>query len=152
MSNSNENHKGFIENAQGKPLVGIHGMKKSLLAEIFDGPLVWVLLGILAVALVAFPLRGGEFLVRLATGRALAEGMTLGSEPFSYALKDKEWVHGSWLFDRLMFGGWQLDGGNGRALVAVKTGFFVLLGLFVLAKAGMGSARQLFGPVYRQLY
>jgi hypothetical protein len=147
MSNSNENPNSFIENSQGKPLVGTHGVKKSLLAKIFDGPLVWVLLGILAVALVAFPLRGGEFLVRLATGRALAEGMTLGSEPFSYALKDKEWVHGSWLFDRLRFGGWQLDGGNGRALVAVKTGFFVLLGLFVLAKAGMGSARQLFGPV-----
>ena len=96
MSNFNENPNGLIDNSQNKPLVGTHGMKKSLLAEIFDGPLVWVLLGILAVALVAFPLRGGEFLVRLATGRALAEGMTLGSEPFSYALKDKEWVHGSW--------------------------------------------------------
>lgn len=120
----------------------------SKIAGLFDATFWWILLSFLAIALAAFPMRGGESLMRLATGRALAEGVTpLGQEPFSYALKDKPWIHGAWLFDRFLYAGWLLDGGQGRFLVALKTAGFLLLGWGVLAKAGRGRVRQLIGPM-----
>ena len=116
--------------------------------RLFDGSVWWALLGFLAIVLTFFPLRGGEILTRLATGRAMAEGtMVLGQEPFSYALKEREWVHGSWLFDRILYFGWQLDGGEGKFLVAAKTGFFVLLSWLLLVSCGKGPSRQLVAPL-----
>ena len=121
---------------------------KSIWAEIFDRSVWWVLLGLFAIALTAFPMRGGETLIRLATGRALSQGtVALGEEPFSYMLKDSKWVHGSWLFDRMLFAGWQLDGGQGKWLVGLKTIGFVLVGWAVFAICGKGPARQLLAPV-----
>lgn len=116
--------------------------------EVFDSSVWWVLLGLFAIALTAFPMRGGETLIRLATGRALSEGtIALGGEPFSYMLKDSPWVHGSWLFDRLLYAGWQLDGNQGKWIVVLKTLGFVLVGWAVFAISGKGLVRQLMAPI-----
>ena len=118
------------------------------IARVFDSTVWWLLLGIFAIALAAFPMRGGESLIRLATGRALSEGaVALGEEPFSYALKDSKWVNGAWLFDRMLYAAWQLDGGQGRWIVALKAFGFVLVGWSVFAVAGKGPVRQLMAPM-----
>ena len=90
---------------------------------------VWLLLAILGVfvgVLSFFPARTPDILLSLAYGRGLADGsITLGAEPFSYAL-GSYWANPHWLFDLVAFGLYQADGQAGFLLIAGKTAVLVI--------------------------
>ena len=90
---------------------------------------VWLLLAILGffVGVVSFfPARTPDILLSLAYGRGLADGsITLGAEPFSYAL-GSYWANPHWLFDLVAFGLYQADGQAGFLLIAGKTAVLVI--------------------------
>ena len=90
---------------------------------------VWLLLAILGVfvgVLSFFPARTPDVLLSLAYGRGLADGsITLGAEPFSYAL-GSYWANPHWLFDLVAFGIYQADGQAGFLLIAGKTAVLVI--------------------------
>ena len=90
---------------------------------------VWLLLAILGVfvgVLSFFPARTPDVLLSLAYGRGLADGsITLGAEPFSYAL-GSYWANPHWLFDLVAFGLYQADGQAGFLLIAGKTAVLVI--------------------------
>jgi tetratricopeptide (TPR) repeat protein len=73
--------------------------------------------------------RNSDFWLHLATGRLLAQGQyRFGVDPFSYTTAGVYWANHSWLFDWLLFQGYQFFG---------ETTLVVLRGLTMVALAGL---------------
>ena len=107
-----------------------------------------LLVFLLGISLTFFPIRGGEFLTKISAGRALANGTTtFGQEPFSYMLKDDNWVHVSWLFDWLLYQFWQLDGETAQVIVLIKACSFAGLGLFIFWFSRLGKSKSIIPPI-----
>lgn len=90
-------------------------------------------LGFFTATLAFFPARSSELLMSLAYGRGLHDGtITIGTEPFSVLLGE-HWANPHWFFDWLSYLIFQLDGGQGQALVAAKTGILAFAIIFSMA-------------------
>ena len=103
-----------------------------------DMALVVVVL-VLAFFLASFAVHNSDFWMHLATGRLLAQGgYTFGVDPFSYTSYKVFWVNHAWLFDWLLYRGYQALGGP--ALVVVKALLITLLAGVLLLIRQPGSA------------
>jgi hypothetical protein len=109
----------------------------------------WLLIGlllVLAFLVASFAIHNGDFWLHLATGRALAEGtynVFSGSDPFSYMTEGIRWVNHSWLFDWLVYGLYNLAGGQGLALARALLGLTLAVVLLQIRR----PRQSLWAPV-----
>jgi hypothetical protein len=99
----------------------------------------------LAVVLASFPARNSDLWLHLATGRLLAEGdHRFGPDPFTATVAGASGLNPSWLYDLLLYGGYQALGGP--ALVALKALLVAALAgsLLRLCRAGESPALAAF--------
>ncbi|HOW97691.1 MAG TPA: tetratricopeptide repeat protein [Kiritimatiellia bacterium] len=103
------------------------------------GWLAWVGLAVLALWGIR-TIGHSSIWLRLATGRAIAEQGIPRADAFTFTAAGLPWVNTSWLYDRLLYGLWNL---GGAALVTLLHAAFVVLAFGLLIR----PARRLAGPV-----
>ena len=103
------------------------------------GWLAWVGLAVLALWGVR-TIGHGSIWLRLAAGRAIAEQGIPRVDAFTFTAAGQPWVNTSWLYDRALYGLWNL---GGPALVTLLHAAFVVLAFGLLIR----PARRLAGPV-----
>jgi hypothetical protein len=110
-------------------------------ARVLDAILVLLVLGF-AFLVALFPIRNTDFLLHLATGRAIAQGEhQFGTDPFTYTSEGNYWVNHSWLFDLACYAINQMTGGGGELLVVLKAlAIAALAGVLILAGRRTGQS------------
>src|SRR5262249_12525217 len=93
----------------------------------------------LTFLLASFAARLGDFLLNLASGRALFDGSyKLGEDPFAFTPQGVRWVNHSWLYDASIY--LLYRGLGGQALVVLKALAMAILGGFMLAVRRSGQS------------
>jgi hypothetical protein len=88
-----------------------------------------------AFAAASFPARNSDVWLHLASGRLLADDeYRFGADPFAYTTTGMYWANHSWLFDLLLYTGYQELGDS--ALVVLKALGVVLLAVVMLRLSG----------------
>lgn len=103
------------------------------------GWLAWVSLAVLALWGVR-TIGHGSFWMRLAAGRAIAEQGIPRVDAFTFTAAGQPWINTSWLYDRVLYGLWNLGGAPLVILLHVA----ILVAAFGLL---IRPARRLAGPV-----
>ena len=81
----------------------------------------------------SFAVRNSDFWLHLATGRLIAHGnYAFGSDPFAYTTQGVYWANHAWLFDLVLYAGFQTLGGPG--LVVLKAAAIAALAALLLAR------------------
>jgi hypothetical protein len=102
------------------------------------GVILAFLAAALAFLLASSPSRNSDVWLHLASGRAIASGRSpLDAESFLHTSQGNRWVNSNWLYDLLLYLGFQTLGGTG--LVVLNACLAALLALLLLALGRSGK-------------
>jgi len=97
------------------------------------------LLLVFAFALASTPVRNSDFLMHLATGRALTNGTySFGTDPFSYTSEGLYWTNHAWFFDLVLYLCYQVAGVPG--IIVLKGIGTVGLALLLVRISRIGTS------------